>query len=99
MPLYRYEVLDESGEPEAIFETIQPAGAAPLKKHPETGAPLRRLISSPNITLRYTERATNNMLKDNKKLEQMGFTKYEKSGKGTYERKAGKEGPKVISAD
>ena len=35
---------------------------------------------------------------DDKKLDRLGFTKYVKSGDGTYEKRAGK-GPDVISRD
>ena len=99
MPIYRYEIVRDDGEPGEEFEIMQGLDEAALKKHPETGEKVRRLISAPNVTLRgHTDRAQNNLVKDNKRLEQLGFTKYERSGKGTYERKAGKEGPKVISA-
>lgn len=99
MPIYRYEVIREDGEPGEVFEIMQGFDDEPLKKHPETGEKVRRLISAPNVTLRgHTERAQSNLIKDNKKLEQLGFTKYEKAGKGVYERKAGKEGPKILGA-
>ena len=100
MPMYRYEVVRDDGEEGEIFEIMQSFEEPALKKHPETGEKVRRLISAPNVTLRgHTERAQNNLIKDNKKLEQMGFTKYERNGKGVYERKAGKEGPKIINAN
>jgi predicted nucleic acid-binding Zn ribbon protein len=99
MPIYAYETITKDGSPGEVFEVMQKIGDAPLEKHPETGEPVRRRISTPNVTLQYTERATNNLLKDNKKLESLGFTKYERSGKGVMERKAGTAGPKVISAD
>ena len=35
---------------------------------------------------------------DDKKLDRLGFTKYVKSGDGTYEKTVGK-GPNVISRD
>jgi hypothetical protein len=35
---------------------------------------------------------------DDKKLERLGFTKYVKSGDGTYEKRVGK-GPDTISRD
>ena len=35
----------------------------------------------------------------NKNLERLGFTKYERKGKGYMERVAGKAGPRSISAD
>jgi len=99
MPIYAYEVITKDGSPGEIFEVMQKIGDEPLTKHPETGEPVRRRISAPNVTTQYTDRATNNMLKDNKRLEQLGFTKYERVGKGVMERKAGKAGPKVIGAD
>ena len=37
-------------------------------------------------------------MKDDKKLDRLGFTKYVKSGDGVYEKRAGK-GPNVISRD
>jgi hypothetical protein len=40
----------------------------------------------------------NKRMKDDKKLDQLGFTKYVKSGDGIYEKRAGK-GPNVISRD
>ncbi len=99
MPIYRYEILREDGEPGEEFEIMQSLSEPALKKHPETGAKVKRLISAPNVALGgHTDRAQNNLVKDNKRLEQLGFTKYERSGKGTYERKAGKGGPQVISA-
>ena len=35
----------------------------------------------------------------NKNLERLGFTKYERKGKGYMERTAGKGGPKGLAAD
>ena len=35
----------------------------------------------------------------NKNLERMGFTKYERKGKGYMERTAGKFGPKSLGGD
>jgi hypothetical protein len=40
----------------------------------------------------------NKSVADDKKLDRLGFTKYVKSGDGTYEKRAGK-GPDVISRD
>jgi hypothetical protein len=37
-------------------------------------------------------------VKDDKKLDKLGFTKYVKAGNGIYEKRSGK-GPDVISRD
>ena len=99
MPLYNYEIINQDGSPGETIELTQRMSDPPLTEHPDTGAPIRRLISVPNIGGTHSDRAVKNMLSDNKRLEQLGFTKYERSGKGVMERKAGKGGPKVISAD
>ena len=99
MPLYSYQVMNEDGSPGEIIEVMQRMADPPLRRHPETGARVRRLVSAPNIAGEHSDRAMSNRLKDNKRLEQLGFTKYERAGKGVLERKAGKRGPKVISAD
>jgi len=46
MPTYVYETIaSKSGESVVQFEIQQSMKDAPLTKHPETGAPVRRLIS------------------------------------------------------
>jgi len=99
MALYSYQVINEDGSPGEVFEVMQSSSDPPLTKHPETGAPVKKLISTPSIAGRHTDRAVKNMLSDNKRLGELGFTKYERSGKGVMERKAGTGGPKIISAD
>ena len=99
MPLYTYEVITTDGSTGETFEIMQRIGEPPLTKHPETGAPVRRLVAAANVAGPNSDRAIKNTLSDNKRLEQLGFTKYERAGKGILERKAGKAGPKVISAD
>ena len=96
MPIYSYETVPGDGGPGEVFEVMQKFGDAPLTEHPETGEKVRRLISAPNVTLKHTDRAANNLIKDNKKLEQLGFTKYERVGKGVMRRTAGKEGPAML---
>lgn len=96
MPKYVYEVILDSGEGGEMFEVLQSMSDEPLTAHPETGAPVRRVIQPPNIsTGRWTERGANKSVNDDKKLERLGFTKYVKSGDGTYEKTAG-EGPDTI---
>ena len=46
MPTYVYETIPEKkGERAVQFEVKQSMKDAPLKTHPETGVPVRRLIS------------------------------------------------------
>lgn len=99
MPTYVYEILDKSGEPTGeTFEIVQSMKDAALKKQPETGRPCRRAILAPNIAGNMSPLKTKSAL-SNKNLERLGFTKYERKGKGYMERVAGKEGPRSISAD
>ncbi|MCH2136647.1 MAG: zinc ribbon domain-containing protein [Phycisphaerales bacterium] len=91
MPTYTYQVVtdDDSGE---IFEVFQPMSDPPLKSHPETGEPVRRIPSVPNINTQWNEKGGK---LSNKNLDRLGFTKYEKAGDGVYEKKAG-DGPDTI---
>lgn len=95
MPTYVYEILDKKGKPTGrTFEIIQSIKADALTKHPETGEPVRRAIVAPVLgtaTSKFKARMSN------KNLERLGFTKYERKGKGYMERTAGKEGPASIS--
>ena len=99
MPTYEYEILDKSGEPTGErFETVQPMSADPLTEQPGTGRPCRRAIVAPAIAGNLSPLKAKGAL-DNNRLERLGFTKYERKGKGYMERTAGKEGPPSISAD
>ena len=97
MPTYVYAVILEDGSNGEHFEVVQPMSDDALTKHPETGAPVRRVPVAPNLPLSYSDAAEKTKL-SNKNLDRMGFTKYEKAGDGFYEKKAGK-GPDVISRD
>lgn len=98
MPTYVYEILDDQEQALGTFELIQPISAAPLTAHPETGQAVRRVIQPPFIGGPWSESSMKKNVSDDKKLDRMGFTKYVKSGDGTYEKRAGK-GPNVISRD
>jgi predicted nucleic acid-binding Zn ribbon protein len=99
MPTYLYELLDKKGQPTGkTFELVQSMKEDALAKHPETGEPCRRAIVAPNIAGKWSDIKGKAAL-SNKNLERMGFTKYERKGKGYMERVAGKEGPKSISAE
>ena len=97
MPTYVYQVINDDGTEGEIFEVLQKMSDPPLETHPETGKPVRRIIQPPNIAGRWSESGTKQMLSD-KNLDRLGFTKYQKSGDGTYEKRAGK-GPRTISPD
>jgi predicted nucleic acid-binding Zn ribbon protein len=99
MPTYLYELLDKKGQPTGkTFELVQSMKEDALAQHPETGEPCRRAIVAPNIAGKWSDIKGKAAL-SNKNLERMGFTKYERKGKGYMERVAGKEGPKSISAE
>jgi predicted nucleic acid-binding Zn ribbon protein len=46
MAIYEYEVLDSEGTVVGIFEAEQKMSDATLTQHPETGQPLRRILSA-----------------------------------------------------
>lgn len=99
MPRYVYEILTHDGSPTGeTFEYVQSMKDKPLTKHPKTGAPVRKCIVAPNIAGNWSDMKSKSKL-SNKNLERMGFTKYERKGKGYMERVAGKEGPSSIGGD
>lgn len=95
MPFYEYEVITDDGSEGERFEVFQKMTDAALTEHPETGEPVQRVISRPHIAGKHSDRSTKEMLSD-KNLGNLGFTKYVKSGDGTYEKAVGK-GPDNIS--
>jgi len=97
MPTYVYQVIMEDDAEGEIFEVVQKMSDAPLKKHPESGQPVRRIPAPPIIPGNWSDHATKQKL-SNKNLDRLGFTKYERAGDGHYEKKAG-QGPNLISAD
>ena len=97
MPLYIYQVIRDDGQPGEEFEVQQSIHDKPLTHHPETGEPVKRKIVAPFVAGAHSQRAIEGKLKDPKKLEDMGFTRYEKQG-STYVKTAGK-GPDMINRD
>lgn len=97
MPTYVYQVINDDGSDGEVFEVVQKMSEAPLKKHPKSGKPVRRIPQAPIIPGNWSDHATNQKL-SNKNLDRLGFTKYERAGDGFYEKKAG-SGPNVISGD
>src|SRR5690606_31571546 len=99
MPTYVYQVILEGDDADQgqIFEVDQKMSDPPLTHHPETGQPVRRLITAPNISTRWSPDRNKNMMSDSN-LAAKGFTKYVKTGDGSYEKTAG-DGPRSVSAD
>ena len=94
MPLYIYEVVLPNGEGGEPFEVLQPISDAALTTHPETGAPVRRVFGAPNAPRAWTDSQGKAKVSDGN-LAAKGFTKYVKTGDGTYEKTTG-SGPKHI---
>ena len=97
MPIYLYEILDDEGSVVATIEMLQGMNDPPLAHDPETGRPMRRILAAPRVPRKWSDSQVKANLSD-KNLERLGFTKYQKAGDGTYEKRAG-SGPDVISSD
>lgn len=97
MPIYEYEVILPDGEGGERFEVLQKMGDPPLTEHPDTGDPVRRVITAASIAGHFSEMKSAGRLSD-KNLERQGFTKYVKTGDGQYEKRVG-SGPRRISRD
>ncbi|MFC1690153.1 FmdB family zinc ribbon protein [Pseudomonadota bacterium] len=93
MPIYEYKASgDQKCEYCADgFELLRKISEPKLEQCPRCGAAVERQISAPNLGGSGPSLDTNN-------IEKHGFTQYKKSGKGVYEKTAGK-GPDVITGD
>jgi len=95
MPIYEYRPANKSnGESNCTFcasgfELLRKISDPDLVVCPECGATVERVLSAPNL-------ARSDTSLDPANVEKHGFTQYRKSGKGVYEKTAGK-GPNVIS--
>jgi len=97
MPTYVYQVINDDGSDGEIFEVVQKMSDPALSAHPQTGQKVRRVIVAPHIAGEWSDAASKAKLSD-KNLDRLGFTKYQRAGDGTFEKRAG-SGPNVISAD
>jgi predicted nucleic acid-binding Zn ribbon protein len=91
MPLYVYQVVEPDGSEGEVFEVLQDMSEPPLTQHPENGKPVQRLLGMPSTMRRYSPGNISDQ-----RLDRMGFTKYQRTGKGTYEKTAG-AGPRIIT--
>lgn len=46
MPVYEYEILGPDGVARGVYEVEQKMSEPALTRHPQTGEPLRRILSS-----------------------------------------------------
>ena len=97
MPTYEYAIIKPDGTLGEPFEVFQPMSAPHLKKHLETGEPVKRLVSAPGLALNHSDASDKSKLSD-ANLDRLGFTKYQRSGDNTWDKTAGK-GPGSISRD
>ncbi|MCZ6836495.1 MAG: FmdB family transcriptional regulator [Planctomycetota bacterium] len=98
MPTYVYQVITDDDTEGEVFEVFQKMSDDALTEHPETGVPVKRIPTAPNIAGKWSELRADGGAMSNKNLDKLGFTKYEKAGDGHYEKKAG-AGPNVIHPD
>ncbi|TVS12358.1 MAG: zinc ribbon domain-containing protein [Wenzhouxiangella sp.] len=94
MPFYEYACSTSAGCDHCRpgLTVLQRLSDPGLQACPECGAPLRRVISPPNVVSGQAHKLKTSS------IEKAGFTQYRKIGQGVYEKTAGK-GPGVISAD
>jgi len=91
MPIYVYREILEDGSHGEVFEVEQSMKDDALTVHPVSGNPIKRIIQAPNINAKHTPGKTKSML-ENKNVERMGFTKYEKDRTtGNYYKTVGKD--------
>jgi putative FmdB family regulatory protein len=86
MAVYEYEHKGKGCRLGKVFEVEQSIKDAPLKKCPECGRPVKKLISAPALSLSRAD----------KDLESKGFTKLVRREKGVYEDVTAKDGEKRI---
>jgi predicted nucleic acid-binding Zn ribbon protein len=98
MPEYTYQVIHKDGSEGEMFEVIHRMSDPALTEHPETGEKVVRVFSPPNVadSTSNHERVQKQRLSD-KNLDRLGFTKYQRNGKGHYERTAGNFGPETLN--
>jgi predicted nucleic acid-binding Zn ribbon protein len=88
MPTYVYRVINDDGSEGPTFEVFQKMSDPPLERHPQTGERVQRVPVTPHIAGGWSESATRQKLSDSN-LERLGFTKYQRAGRGRFEKRAG----------
>ena len=89
MPVFQYVVLNGK-EPQELIEIEQGVSAPPLKEHPITREPIRKVISSPTLSLRHSDANEKGTLSE-ANLKKNRFSLYQKDqADGSYHKKTGK---------
>lgn len=92
MPVYVYRIVRPKSSAasdivDETFEVTQSMHDPPLTRHPETGEPVKRVLTAPHI-------ASGRL--GNAHIANAGMTKYKRMSDGTYERQAGGGGPERL---
>lgn len=82
MPVYEYKHVSGMCEKGNVFEIQQAISEPPLKKCPQCGQPVKRLISLVGVSVPKT----------NSELRDMGFTKLVRRDDGIYENVTRRKG-------
>ncbi len=82
MPVYEYEHLEDTCDLGKIFEVRQSISEQELARCPGCKAPVRKIVSRPNISTPKT----------NTELKDLGFTKLVKRDDGVYENVTARAG-------
>jgi len=91
MPIYQYRERYPDGTESEPFDVFQKMSDKPLEKHPVSGNPVRKCLTSPSITTQYTEASLKRKI-DPKNLGKEGFTQYERDKQtGRYHKTVGND--------
>tara|TARA_B100001057_G_scaffold493554_1_gene588223 strand:+ start:1760 stop:2050 length:291 start_codon:yes stop_codon:yes gene_type:complete len=94
MPVFQYVVLNGK-EPREVLEIEQGVSDPPLKEHPITREPIRKVISSPTLSLRHSDANEKRTLSE-ANLKKNGFSLYQKDrADGSYHKNTG-NGPESL---
>jgi hypothetical protein len=96
MPMYVYVTVNADGSEGERFDLLQGINDEPLTKHPESGLPVRRVLTAGFASKPWGKQDKKTQLAD-RNLEKMGFTKYVRGSKG-YEKIMG-DGPELKPKD
>ena len=71
MPVYIYEIIKRGGKSGGRFEIFQKMTEKPLKKHPKTGEPVRRVFLAPNTPQNRYDKTVKRLSKQDKPFANM----------------------------
>jgi len=90
MPIYEYAPTSgRCRQCDGRFEVYQKIADERLTKCPDCGKACERVVSAPAVT-------SGKYSTSDKRVQELGMTKYKKAGDGYYERVAGSGGPRII---